>query len=142
MTQTYKTGPGRLILGDAASEQEFAAQITSAVVAWDVEDGEIVPVLSGGEVAEDDEYTATLSGNVFGDIRETGITTWTWVNKGKTVPFVFVPQTDLDRAVSGFVKIKPLSVGGDVKAKSRSDFEFACVGEPALGEYDDGPAAG
>lgn len=135
MTTTYKTGPGRLIFGEPGSELEFAAQITSALVEWEVEDGEVVPVLSGAEVSEEDDYTAKLSGNLFGDITASGITTWSWESKGEVVPFVFVPQDTLSRAVTGNVKVKPLGVGGEVKTKNRVDFEFACVGEPALGDY-------
>lgn len=133
---TYTTGPGQLIFGATGSEHEFAAQITSCTVEWDVEEGEVVPVLSGGEVAEEDDYSAKLAGNLFGDITETGITTWSWENKGKIEPFTFVPTSALERAVTGMVKIRPLGVGGDVKTKSRQDFEWQCIGEPALGDYE------
>lgn len=142
-TKTYTTGPGQLVFGEPASEQEFAAQITSALVEWDVEDGEVVPVLSGGQVSEEDTWSATLSGNLFGDISDTGITTWSWENKGAEVPFTFVPNNAAERAVTGVVKVRPLGVGGDVKTKNRVDFEWPCVGEPALGDYvPDAPAAG
>lgn len=135
-TTTYTTGPGQLILGEVGSEHEFAAQITSCLVEWDVEDGEVVPVLSGGQVSEEDVYGATLSGNLFGDISDTGITSWSWTNRGKEVPFTFVPNSAAERAVTGVVKIRPLAVGGDVKTKNRVDFEWPTVGEPALGDYE------
>lgn len=136
MTTTYTTGPGHLIFGDVGTPQEFAAQVTSALVEWDVEDGDLVPVLSGAEVSEEDNYTAKLSGNLFGDISETGITTWSWEHKGETVPVTFVPSAATGRAVTGMVKVRPLGVGGDVKTKSRTDFEFPFIGEPALGDYE------
>lgn len=136
MTTTYTTGPGQLIIGAVGSEHEFAAQITSCTVEWEVEDGEIVPVLSGGQVSEEDTYTAKLSGNLFGDISDTGITSWSWENKGREEPFTFVPNSAAERAVSGVIKVRPLAVGGDVKAKNRVDFEWPCVGEPALGDYE------
>jgi hypothetical protein len=127
-------GPGTLIFGEVGSTEAFEAQVTSAIVEWEVDSEDDEPVLSGDTVPGDDTFTATISGSLFQDIKTTGITTWTWDHKGEVVPFTYVPNTVLDRAVTGECKILPLSVGGEVKKKAKSDFEFACVGEPSLGD--------
>jgi hypothetical protein len=134
MTETMVVGPGTLIFGEVGSTEAFEAQVTSAIVEWEVDSEDDEPVLSGDTVPGDDTFTATISGSLFQDIKTTGITTWTWDHKGEVVPFTYVPNTVLDRAVTGECKILPLSVGGEVKKKAKSDFEFACVGEPSLGD--------
>lgn len=133
-TETYVVGPGTLVFGEVGSTSAFEAQVTSAIVEWSVDSEDDEPVLSGDTVAGDDTFTATISGSLFQDIATTGITTWSWTHKGEVVPFTFIPNTVADRQVTGECKILPLSVGGDVKKKAKSDFEFACVGEPALGD--------
>lgn len=134
MTETLTVGPGTLVFGEVGSDAEFEAQVTSAIVEWSVDSEDDEYVLSGDVVAGDDTFTATISGSLFQDIKASGINTWSWTHKGEVVPFVFIPNTVVDRQVSGECKIVPLSVGGDVKKKAKSDFEFACVGEPALGD--------
>lgn len=131
---SYTTGPGSLIFGAPGSPEEMAAQITSCTVSWDVEAEDDIPVLSGAVEAGEEEFTATLSGNLLQDLSETGITTWSWENKGTTTPFTFIPNDVVARHVSGVIKIRPTDVGGDVKKKATSDFEFPCVGEPTLGD--------
>lgn len=134
MTESYVVGPGTLVFGGVGSEEEFEAQVTSAIVEWDIDSEDDEYVLSGDVVPGDDTFTAKISGSLFQDIKASGITTWSWTHKGEVVPFVFIPNTVADRQVSGECKVVPLSVGGDVKKKAKSDFEFACVGEPDLGD--------
>lgn len=131
---TYTTGPGSLVFGAPGDPLEIAAQVTSCTVEWDVESEDDIPVLSGDIVAGEETHTAQLSGNLFQDISETGITSWSWENKGTTVPFTFIPADLEARHVTGMVKVRALAVGGEVKKKATSDFEFPCVGEPELGD--------
>jgi hypothetical protein len=131
---SYKTGPGSLVFGEVGSTEEFNAQVTTCQVEWDVDSDDDVQLLSGGTLAGDDEYTAKLSGELVQDIKASGINTWSWEHKGEVMPFVFIPNTVEDRQVSGEVKVLPLMVGGEVKKRAMAEFEWACVGEPALGD--------
>ena len=131
---SYKTGPGSLVLGDVGSEEEFNVSVASCSVEWDVDSDDDIPLLSGGVLAGDDEYTAVLTGEFVQDVSATGINSWSWENKGTVVPFVFIPNTVEDRQVSGEVKVMPVTVGGEVKKRAMADFEWGIVGEPSLGD--------
>lgn len=131
---SYTVGPGELIFGAPGSPQEFSAQITSAQVDWETEAEDDIPLLTGGVEAGEETFTAVLSGNALQDLTEAGWTTYTWENKGQQVPVLYVPNTAVGRHISGSVKIRPTSAGGEAKTKARADFEFPFVGEPQLGD--------
>lgn len=138
-TNSYKVGPGSLILGAPGSEQEFSFQITSALVDPSVDAEDDINVLSGGTVAGDETETFVLSGNFLQDITAEGVTTWCWENSGTTQPFVYIPNSALARQVTGEVKVRKTAVGGESKTRAASDFEFPGVGEPVLGDVPVGP---
>jgi hypothetical protein len=131
---SFKTGPGSLVLGAPGSEEEFSANVKTCQVEWDVDSDDDIPLLSGGVLAGDDEYTAVLTGELVQDLSVTGISTYSYEHRGEVVPFVFIPNTVEDRQISGEVKVIPLTVGGEVKKRAMSDFEWPCVGEPDLGD--------
>lgn len=130
----YKVGPGSLVFGEVGSEEEFEAQITEALVEWDVEAEDDEEVLSGEVIPGDEVFTAKISGNLFQDIKASGIVRWSWTNRGVVVPFTFIPNTVEDAQVTGEVKVRPISVGGPVGQTAKSDFEFPCVGEPSIAD--------
>ena len=133
--KTYKLGPGTLRLGETGTAVDYAMQATGATVSWDKDKDDDVPVLSGGLLAGDTTYTATLAGNVFQDLDSAtpGLVEYTWTNKGTEVPVEFIPATSAGMRVVGVVIIDPLDVGGEeVKKRPRSDFEWSFVGEPTL----------
>lgn len=138
-TKSYVTGPGELVFGAPGSEQEFSFQITACSVEPDVEAEDDVHVLSGGVVAGEETETFALTGNFLQDISAEGVTTWCWENSGTVQPFVFIPNSEEERQVSGEVKVRKTVIGGDVKARATSDFEFVGVGEPVLGDVPTGP---
>lgn len=129
--KSNKLGPGTFTIG-TGTPVDYAAQVASFTVKWNLEQEDATPVLSGEELEGDESWSATLSGNVIADLTDGGMVEWTWANKGTVVPFTFVPSTDAGQAVSGEVKVRPLDIGGDAKKTMRSDFEWACVGEPTL----------
>jgi hypothetical protein len=131
--KSNKLGPGTLTLGELATVVDFSAQLASCVVKWNHAQEDAVPVVSGEELEGDETWSATISGNLIVDLSDDGIVEYTWGNKGAVVPFTFVPDSAAQKAISGQVKIKPLDVGGDAKKTMRSDFEWACRGEPTLG---------
>lgn len=132
----FTIGPGELEFGSAGGARNFTVQITAAQVDWEVDAEDDIPHLGGGVVAGEETNTATLTGNLLQDISESGISTWTWENKGQVLPVTYTPNTGVGRAVIGSVKIRPTTVGGEVKTKARADFEFPFVGEPALADVE------
>lgn len=130
--KSYTTGPGILKIGTDPDEQNWEAQVTSVTVEWDVDAEDDENVLSGETVPGDEVYTATLSGNAYQDISATGMTRYSWAHKGETLPVEFIPNTVEDVKITGNIKMRPITVGGDVKAKAKSDFEFPFVGEPVM----------
>lgn len=134
--KTYKLGPGTLKIGATGTAVDYAPQVTGCTVTWDKDTTDAVPVLSGGELRGDTTYSATLNANVFQDLDSAapGIVQWSWENKGMEIPVEFIPSTAAGMSVTGTVVVDPLDVGGDeAKARPRSDFEWAFVGEPVLG---------
>lgn len=124
--QTYKLGPGTLIFD--AGAQNVSAQITKGTVTPVINKTTTaaIPVLSGEEVPEEHEvsYAWTLDGTLLQDLASTGFIAWTWTNKGLFKSFTFVPNTVEDRQVTGFVRVDPVLMGGDVKTRPTSDFTF------------------
>ena len=130
-----KLGPGTLILGEVGTGQDASCQLTGAVVGWSKDKADDVTVLCGDVVAGGTTYTATLSGTFLQDLTaDDGIVAFTWDNKGTQVPFTFVPNTDAGATVTGQVVIDPIDVGStdDYGSTMTSDFEWDCVGEPAI----------
>lgn len=130
--ESYVVGPGTLKVGDVGSEESIECQITSAIVQWSVDAEDDVPLLCG-EVAPGDElFTAVISGNLFQDLSTGGIVEWSWTNKGESMPLEFIPNTAEAKKITGNIKVRPIDVGGEAKAKARSDFEWPFIGEPVL----------
>lgn len=130
--ESYVVGPGTLKLGEVGDEIQIECQLTNAVVAWDVDAEDDVPLLCGETAPGDEIFTATLSGNMFQDLSTDGIVEWSWTNKGTVQPVEFIPSTTEAKKITGSVKVRPIDVGGDAKTKARSDFEWPFVGEPVL----------
>lgn len=138
-----KLGPGLLTLGPGGL-MDISCRLSAAWVKWDKDKEDDTPVLCGDTIAGSTEYTATLSGTIAQDIDDAdGIVDYSWTHKGEQVPFVFVPTSSAGRQVTGTVTVDPLDVGGDeVRKNMMSDFEWDCVGEPALSDYEATPATG
>lgn len=134
--QSYRMGPGTLSL-DA---QDASGQVTNCRIEWDesVQSTDAIPVLSGEELATDDDvtYGAKLLGNVVQDIDAAGLVAFTWTHRGQEVDFVFVPADSEGRQVTGVVRIIPLTLGGDVKKRNQADFTWVIIGDPSLGDTD------
>lgn len=132
---SYKMGPGVLTFG-VGGAQVASAQVTKCLVECDesVASTDAIPVLSGEEIAAEESATLAwkLTGTVVQDIQAAGLVSYTWDNASVEVPFSFVPNSVEDRAVTGVVRIVPLSIGGDVKARNTSDLSWAIIGTPDL----------
>lgn len=135
--KSFKQGPGTFKLG-AAGAQDASCQVTNMRVECDesVSTTDAIAVLCGEELPAEDEVTLswTLAGNVVQDIDATDLVAYTWANASEVVDFEFIPSTEAGRKVTGQVRIVPITLGGDVKTRNRSDIGWAIVGTPALGD--------
>lgn len=133
--KSYKMGPGTLKLGPAGI-QDVSCQVTNMRVEWDesVDTTDAVDVLCGEQLAAEETatYTATLAGNILQDIDAAGVVAYSWTNKGVNVVFEFIPNTVAARKVTGTVRVVPITLGGDVKSRPRSDISWKCIGTPVL----------
>ena len=128
-----KFGPGTFSLG-ATPGTDFSCQVQSMGINTDKDEGDTITVLCGDQIPGGVTYTYTLAGTVLQDIATAnGLVQYTWENEGTTVDFEFVPSTTATTAISGQVRIDPLSIGtsdGSFGDNLTSDFEFPCAGKP------------
>lgn len=139
-----KMGPGTLLLG--TTPLDITAQITQCVLnpSENVNEGDITPTLSGEELIDDDDvsYTYTLDATLFQDLTAAGVVDWSYDHKGEWHDFVFVPNNEEARGLSGQVRVSPIAIGGEVKKRNTSDISWKARGadaahpDPIFGEYD------
>lgn len=129
-----KLGPGTLTIGETGSGQEMAKQATAVAIEPSYSDGDRQVVLSGDTDQEDSAWEGTLTATFFQDYAADGLLAWTWENDGKVLPFTFVPSTTAGFEVSGEVKVRPATIGGDVDAENTSEIEWSLPDKPAIGE--------
>lgn len=122
--KSHKLGPGSLKFGLTGSEVEFAARCRSVAVEPEVDEEDPVPVLSGDETNEIGDESYVLSGSLFQDYDKDSLIVYCHVNAGQIVPFAFTPDNDKALQVKGEVQIRRIRIGGDVKERNESDFEF------------------
>lgn len=132
--QYYKANNGTLTIG--TPDLDISCQLTSCAVnpTENVDTEDAVPVLSGETLPQSDtvNYTFTLSGTVLQDLAAGGVIDYTWSNAGDEVPFTFQPDNAQLRAVTGTVRLIPLTIGGDVPSRPTSDFEWVIIGTPVF----------
>lgn len=136
-TDSYKLGPGTLSLGTDPDDSEFAMQLTNIRVdpSENVDEGDDLNLFDGTTLEGDDNvtYSYELSGTAVQDLVASGFTAYCWQNKGLTVAFKFVPVTarstgGTEGFLDGTCRIRPITVGGDVKTRNTTDFTFVAFG--------------
>jgi hypothetical protein len=127
-------GPGTFSIGSVGTPLDLTAQVTSLRVEFSEEVEDSVPTLSGESLEGAASYPATLTGTLVQDLTEAGMFDYTWTNKGSIVPFTFTPSTAAGRTVTGECRIAPLNLGGDVRTKNTTEFTWAIIGDPVLGD--------
>lgn len=137
--KSYKMGPGTLLLGTAPLD--ISAQITQCVVtpSESVTEGDLINVLSGEKLQDDDEVKISfkLGATLLQDLTAAGVVDWSWDHDGTTEePFVFVPNDELERGISGTCFPVPIAIGGEVKKRPTSDIDWRVKGTPVFGVYD------
>lgn len=130
MAASHTLGPGTLTFGEHGSEQEFGGSVTTCTLTPEFDQGDNTPVLSGDTIAGELTETWTLGGEFLQSYDSESLLLWCKINSGKELPFVFKPRADQPLTASGIVTIRATPIGGDVKTRTTSGFEFVCVGVP------------
>lgn len=128
----HTLGPGSLIIGSVGTQLDMSCQLTNIKFSAEADSEDPATVLCGDTIAGQRNYSWTLAGSTFQDIEADGVVDFTWKNAGVEVPFKFVPDSAGDAAVTGRVTIDPIELGGDVKVRNQSEFEWSCVGTPVF----------
>ncbi|MFF5793963.1 hypothetical protein ACFY5D_18115 [Paeniglutamicibacter sp. NPDC012692] len=128
--KSHKLGPGFLKFGETASLQEFGSQCTAVKLEPSVDEEDNIPVLSGEELEGDETESYMLTGSFLQDYGGmTSLLVWCKTNAGKVLPFEFTPSTAGGLTIKGSVKIRAVAIGGDVKTRNTTDFEFKGIGD-------------
>lgn len=132
--KSSQLGPGSLTIGQPASSREWGGQLTKCALTPSTDFEDNIPVLDGGELSGDATTTWILGGTLLQDYDLDSLEDFAFENRLKDLPFVFTPSNTGKREYSGVVTVVPITVGGDVKKRNTSDFEFRVLGEPTPGE--------
>ncbi|MFB9775381.1 hypothetical protein [Brevibacterium otitidis] len=123
-------GPGILKFGTTGSEGEFSSQVTKVELAPEFDQDDNIPVLSGEEVAGDSTESYTLTGEFLQDYSGmTSLLVWCKKHAGKQMKFEYVPSKSGGLKITGECVIRPVKIGGDVKKRNTTEFEFKGVGD-------------
>lgn len=123
-------GPGTLKFGATGDEQEFAQQCSNVRLEPSTDTDDSVPVLSGEEIDGDSTETWVIAGTLYQRYDADALQDWCFDNRLTTMPFTFTPKEGAASSWKGQAKITAITIGGDVKVKNTSDFEFTLVGAP------------
>lgn len=136
--KSQKLTKGLLTIGETGTPTEWGGQVRAVSLAAEYDKEDDIPVLSGEKLAGDETKTETLSGTVLDDYSATGsIFTFSKENEGEELPFVWEPNSvDGGLRVTGKIKMRQISIGGDVDTRNENDFEFPIVGETVAGTVD------
>ena len=131
--QIMEMGAGTLTVGESGTLTDLAIQTKSVKLTPDVDAGKPIHVLSGDTAPGDRTEEWKLEGTFQQDFGfKDSVIEFCFTNRGKTLPFEFVPNNTGNRKVTGKLTIEPVEIGGDVKTKPESDFEFTLSGEPKM----------
>ncbi|MDO5633283.1 MAG: hypothetical protein Q4G34_00200 [Micrococcus sp.] len=127
-SKAHKLGPGTLTFGAEGSESEWGASVTAVTIEPDVDEGDEMHFLDGTS-DNDEDVTWKLSGTVAQNFNRSSLQIWAKEQTGKPLAFTFRPRNDAALTIKGTCRIRPVSIGGDVRSKNTSDFEFPVVGD-------------
>lgn len=133
-TDVITVGPGRFTIGADTDLTVFSGQVTSLRLVPSVDVGDAIYVLDGGEVSGDRTESWTVAGTMLQDFgATTSKTEWLFTHRGEDMAFSYAPSSALGKEITGTLTVEAIEIGGDVKSKPTSDFEFKLVGPPAIG---------
>lgn len=120
-------GPGSLTIGEEESTQNFAADCINVTLTPDTSTDDEINFLDGSSESGAQTTTWTLEGTVKENYSMDSLQVWCLTNKGRQLPFKFVPSNEGDLELTGQCTIAPIGFGGDVKSKNDQEFSFACT---------------
>lgn len=134
MTASFSHGPGTLTIGGAdmpwqGQLSSFECEPTETVTA-----GSTIDLLDGGSLNDGDTSRVDwkANGTAVQDILAAGIVAYSWDHAGEEIPFTWVPNSTIERQVTGTFVMVPLKLGGPVKKKNTSDFSWRLTEAPVL----------
>lgn len=129
----HRLGPGSFKIGETGTPAEFGAQCTAMKASPSLSEEDAIPVLNGRELSGDDSIAWTIGGTLLQSFDKKGLIFWAMENSLKELPFVLDPSTEnAEFTVEGICKVVPLELGGDVKKRNTTDFEFKVIGDPVF----------
>ena len=128
---TNKLGPGVLTIGDSATAGDFAGRAIKVELTPDIDEGDALNYLDGSS-EQDETETWTLSGEFVQSFTTGDLAVWCHKHKGEQLAFDFVPNKAGAVQAKGTLTVRPVKIGGDVKTKATTEFEFPLVGEPTI----------
>ena len=133
-TSTEVLGPGTLTIGETGTPVDASCLVNNCKITVSKDQADSTTKLCGDEAPGSVTYTYSLTGNVDQDLATgTGLHALSWNSAGTAQPFTFTPNTDVGATATGTLTIDPLEFGGDeMGADMTSDFEWSCVGKPAI----------
>ena len=124
-------GPGTLTLG--ATPFDVSCQIENAALEWNKTSSSELWTLCGGMIPALPLYSAHLTGRIVQDnMQGSGAAAYCYTNMGKSVAFVFTPNTADAAKYTGTLIVDPLTFGSTDKygAPQVADFDWDIVGIP------------
>lgn len=131
--KSQKLTKGLLTIGEAGTTSEWGGQVRAVTLGAEYDQEDPIDVLSGEKLDGDETKTETLSGTVLDDFSAQG-SIWVFCkqNEGKILPFVWEPNsTDGTLRITGEIRVRQISLGGDVNTRTENDFEFPVIGSTA-----------
>ena len=109
----------------------FASQATNVTLEPDTDtEGEDLEVLSGETLAEEEVYSWSLEIEAIQDFDDpAGFVKFCKDNAGQLVPFVWAPTGASGPSYAGTVKVRPVSIGGDVNTRLSTSASFPVSGD-------------
>ena len=134
-------GPGTLTIGQTASAKEFAGSVSKIELSSSFSEDDPTPLLDGSNLDGETTETQTLKVTMFQDYEFAGLTTWTHEHANETLPFTFEPVRDAGTIrIRGELKVRRITIGGEVKKKNTADAEFPVTGLATIEEITTAPA--
>lgn len=110
----------------------FGKQMTSvSLVPATEEEGEAVETLTGATIDADEVTTWALELGAIQDFDDpAGFVEFARLNAGELVPFSWVPNADGAPTYSGTVRVRAVTIGGEVAKRLNSDTSWPVIGDP------------
>ena len=122
--------------GAGGTAADFTCQVTNLLVTGDYDnDGDPESTLCGAVLGAPRRSSGYhLSGTFIQDFdNPNGLNRFTYDHELEDVPFVFIPNdTDTTPTVNGVATVEFADLGGDVRTRVTSDFDWICANRPVI----------